>query len=553
MKLSLRSLVLTGTFALCAGAAWAVPTCSNSIDVTSPVLSSGFSYDLRNTRNGVSTINSANVANLQVAHVNVGSSDTQERRGSPIVTQQTIYTTDGASVLAIDRASGCKYWSYKLAASLDLTFPTKVRSLAYVAPTAGKPALVLAGDNSRNFYALDAKSGALAWKSLIGTDSSMHRNTGTPQVYNGRIYMPVSSKEVLSAVFDVLTPCCKSHGMLQAMDAYTGKVIWSYHTTANPTLQWDLHQGPNGAPIWSSPALDTKRNSVYIGTGQNYTYPTTKTSDAIISLNADTGAVKWIFQAVKNDSWNTGCDLPAPLNATCDQPEGHDYDFGAAPVLTKTRNGSDILLAGNKAGTLYALNPDTGAVIWQRQLGAGSNLGGIHWGLAVDQDRVYASVADIYVKKLQSLSSLNFGQQTAANMALVEGGHPGGYAVDLMTGNVVWEVHDTHVFDDGNTYPSIYSASPTVTNDVVFFSTLDGVVFAYRSSDGAKLWSYNTAKAVTDPSGVAGQGGSTDQVGPYVAGNNLLVNSGYNTFGGRNAFQAGPGNALYVFKMPGTN
>ncbi|RZI86770.1 MAG: hypothetical protein EOP38_00275 [Rubrivivax sp.] len=541
-----------GLMAFATASATAAP-CTNSIDTSSPVVASGFGYNLSNTRNNASLINSTNVASLQVGYVNVAP-DTDERRGAPVVTKQTLYTTNGFKVVATDRVKGCQFWSYELASSDNLGGGDEVRSIAYVPSAFMKPALIIAGDNTRNLYAINAKTGALAWKATVGTDDKNHKVTGVPQFYNGKLIVPISSKEVIKAVLDLGTVCCRSHGMVQSLDAYTGKILWSYHTTPDAKMQWSGHQGPNGAPVWATPTIDTRRNLVYIGTGQNYTYPTTTTSDAIIALNFNTGAVKWVFQAEKNDAWNSGCGVPFPLNGTCDQPQGDDHDFGAAPVLATLKNGRNLVVAGSKGGTLFGIDPDTGAKVWSNKLGVGSNLGGIHWGIAVDDSRAYVGVSDVYVNKASAITTTDFGAITAANMKLIDKGRPGVYAVDLMTGAIVWEDHPTHVFTEtGETVKSIFSAATSVTNDVAIFSSLDGVVHAYRSTDGKLLWKYDTAKPVTGVDGIAGNGGTIDQVGAYVGGNNMFVNSGYHHFGGRNAFQAGPGNALYVFKLPNTN
>jgi polyvinyl alcohol dehydrogenase (cytochrome) len=549
MELRLQAAACAALILASVGSA-AAATCTGSIDTSSKVLASGFAYNLASTRNNPSPIYSFNVASLKVDHVNIATEAT-ERRGAPIVTEQTIYTTNGFNVVAINRETGCQYWSYKLVPSSTFVGGDKVRSIAYVPRTLTRPALVVAGDNTRAMYAINAKTGQLVWQNKVGTDEKNHKATGTPQYHSGKLIVPVSSKEVLGAPFDPTGPCCKSHGMVQAVDVATGNILWSYHTTADATPQPDGHYGPNGAPVWASPTIDVRRNSVYIGTGQNYTHPTTKTSDAIIALDFTTGRTKWTFQAVQGDAWNGGCALPAPYSAACDQPEGGDHDFGTAPVLATMRNGQNVVLAASKNGVVYALNPDNGVLLWSKRVGKGSNLGGVHWGIAVDSDRAYVGVSDVYINKIAAINSPDLGQVISSNMFLVPDGKPGVYALDLFTGHVVWEDHPTHVFaDDGKTYPSIFSAAPSVTNDVVFFASLDGMVRAYRTTDGANLWSYQTAKSVSSPDGVVGKGGTVDQIGAYVAGRNVLVNSGYNHFGGRNAFQAGPGNALYVFKLP---
>jgi len=49
---------------------------------------------------------------------------------------------------------------------------------------------------------------------------------------------------------------------------------------------------------------------------------------------------------------------------------------------------------------------------------------------------------------------------------------------------------------------------------------------------------------------VSGNGGTIDSVGVVIAGDNLLINSGYSTFGGAGPYQAGPGNTLFIVTLP---
>lgn len=87
-------------------------------------------------------------------------------------------------------------------------------------------------------------------------------------------------------------------------------------------------------------------------------------------------------------------------------------------------------------------------------------------------------------------------------------------------------------------------------NDVLLAGSLNGEVKAFRTSNGEELWSYNTAVGVIDVNGVAGKGGTIDSVGAVPAGTDVFVNSGYGSFGGLNPWQAGEGNALFVFRLP---
>ena len=54
--------------------------------------------------------------------------------------------------------------------------------------------------------------------------------------------------------------------------------------------------GPSGAPIWSSPAIDAKNNALYATTGDNYSDPTSRMSDAFMAFDLDTGKILWSRQ-----------------------------------------------------------------------------------------------------------------------------------------------------------------------------------------------------------------------------------------------------------------
>jgi polyvinyl alcohol dehydrogenase (cytochrome) len=56
--------------------------------------------------------------------------------------------------------------------------------------------------------------------------------------------------------------------------------------------------------------------------------------------------------------------------------------------------GSDLLGIGQKSGVYWALNPETGAVVWQTQVGPGSDLGGIEWGAAFDGTSMYVPISN---------------------------------------------------------------------------------------------------------------------------------------------------------------
>ncbi|WP_020650738.1 outer membrane protein assembly factor BamB family protein [Solimonas variicoloris] len=541
---ALLSLALATAAPAAAGA-----ICTEALDVAAPVLANGFAADRRNTRRYASAITADNVATLQLAWVDVAAGST-EKRGTPAVTEQAVFFSAGRRIVAADRRSGCRYWEYEIPAkTTPLVGSNAVRSSAiyFVAPDGDRPALVLAGDFYGNFYALNAADGRLRWSRFLGTERDHHMITGAPQLADGKLLVPVSSKEVLSTIVELLRPCCSSHGLLQALDPYTGTTLWTYHATADARYQFGSGKmAPNGVSLWGTPAVDLARRRVYVGTGQNLTPPTTDNSDAVLALDLDSGAPLWTFQATAGDAFNVGCELNALLGFDCVRPGGPDFDFGAPPMLVHTSAG-DAVIAGAKNGVVYSLDPDRGTPNWSRRVGAGGTLGGIHWGMASDEARVYVAVSDVTTRKS---SGLSIGQRLEkAQITPVEGARPGIYALDAASGALLWETHPTHPAD-GVPTPSIYSAALSLSNDLLFAGALDGELLALRASDGAERWRHASAVPVTGVDGSAGNGGTIDSVGAIAAGDSLLLNSGYDTFGSRNAHQAGPGNALYVWRLP---
>jgi polyvinyl alcohol dehydrogenase (cytochrome) len=99
-----------------------------------------------------------------------------------------------------------------------------------------------------------------------------------------------------------------------------------------------------------------------------------------------------------SDDWNVDCFLFQ--NNNCPSNPGPDYDFASAPNLItyQTPNGAKTILgAGQKSGIYFALDPDSPArTLWQTQVGPGSSLGGMEWGSASDGTRIYVAIANFY-------------------------------------------------------------------------------------------------------------------------------------------------------------
>ena len=280
----------------------------------------------------------------------------------------------------------------------------------------------------------------------------------------------------------------------------------------------------------SSPTVDTARGRVYAGTGQNYSRPATGNSDAVIALDIETGELAWSFQATPDDAFNVAC-IPVPLGHNCPDPPGPDYDFGMSPMLVERPDGSEILVAGQKSGTVWALDPDRdGAVLWSTQGGKGSVLGGIHWGMAADGGYAYAPHSD----RGGVVVDVNPDRDPS----------PGLYALDLMTGEIVWRARPPEGACEGKRGCFLAnSAGAAVIPSVVFAGGLDGHIRAYSADDGRILWDFDTTGVAVTFNGVPGRGGAIDGPGPVIAGGRLFTNSGYSQHGQM------PGNLLLAFGL----
>src|SRR5256884_2436142 len=183
--------------------------------------------------------------------------------------------------------------------------------------------------------------------------------------------------------------CCKFRGSIAALAAATGKVLWKSYTVAEEPRPIRKSKvgvqlwGPSGAGVWSSPTADLKSRTLYVTTGDSYSDPAAPTSDSFLAFDLETGKLKWSQQMTKGDAYNVNCGAPAEMRANCPEANGPDFDFGSSAILVELGKGRRALIAGQKSGVVYALDPDQqGAVLWQRRVGRGGPAGGVQWGSA---------------------------------------------------------------------------------------------------------------------------------------------------------------------------
>jgi len=423
--------------------------------------------------------------------------------------------------LALD--TGCIKWVFQA------TGP--VRSAILAVPLEAGHALLF-GDQVGWFYALDAETGRQLWKKRPEPHEST-RLTGAPVAYQGTVFVPVSSFEE-NRTLDPQYPCCTFRGSVVAYRIKDGSQVWKTYTIPQkPKVtgkdkagveQW----GPSGGSVWGSPTLDANRGILYATTGDNFSSPSTPMSDSVLALELATGRIIWSKQTTPGDVWTSGCgqkgDCPGP-----------DHDYGSSVLLEKLDNGRDILLAGQKSGVVYALDPERkGEILWQVRVGKGGVNGGVQWGMASDGQKVYAATSDV----VRGGSNPDKSDPRPLPLDPKQGG--GLTALRIGTGEKIWYTPPVACGSKPGCSPA-QSGAVTAIPGVVFSGSLDGHLRAYSAEEGKVVWDFDTARDFQTVNGVRANGGAINGPGAVVVGGMVLVNSGYGRNGGLG------GNVLLAF------
>jgi len=436
--------------------------------------------------------------------------------GQPAIVSGHVFVgSDIGYVYSLDAATGCVYWSYQAKGA--------VRSAVSVAPVKGRGKTKFAayfGDAHANVYAVDAQTGEQLWTTRVD-DHFVARITAAPKVFQGRVYVPVSSSEEFSSS-NLDYSCCTGRGSIVALDADTGAQVWKTYVVPTPVPVRKNSKGvqqyaPSGGSIWNSPTIDARRGALYAGTGDGQTEPAPDTTDSVIALDLKTGKMLWHYQAQAGDAFMGGCNGDQRTD-NCPKVNGPDQDIGNSPILRDLPGGKSVLVFGMKDGTAIALDPDhQGSVVWKvrplplppgQENSFYSRLNGIVWGGAADGQNVY------------------YGLQSGGMIAL-----------NLATGELRW--HTTFPTPGGTRVNNV--AAATAMPGVVFVGGSDGKIHALSASDGKVLWEYDSAKSFETVNQVPARGGAIASTGPSIVNGMLFIGSGYAVTG------TNSGNVLLAF------
>jgi outer membrane protein assembly factor BamB len=330
---------------------------------------------------------------------------------------------------------------------------------------------IVYGATARFAFALDAKTGRELWRNTRLVPPGRQKGGGElasgfgidiqPQVANGRVYLS--------------TGALLGGGIAYALDARTGRTIWSFDTVIDPIAKRIIAGG-----AWNPPAVGPD-GTLYFGLGNMYQPATVALrspgrrlyADSTVALDGKTGKLKWFFQAVPDDF--------------------HDWDMQLSPIYTN-RKGRGIILDAGKMGYVYAIDAKTGRLIWKTRVGVHNGhdadgqlamrhalrlrfpisvepgiVGGVETNMAIADGVVYVPVANL---------ASRWSAKSGLGKADFAGGTGEMVALDLASGRILWDTKLSQMAD----------GDATVATDLVFTTTFDGYLVALSRKDGSITW-----------------------------------------------------------------
>lgn len=336
-------------------------------------------FDHRNTRASLteSQITPGSAASLQVRWEHLSGTVS----GTPAVMNGRVFfgSWDGF-VYALDAKTGAVKWSYDTE-SAGIVPPGVKGSVTLTAD--GR---LLVGDAAAVVHCLDQKKGTLLWKTDVAA-SGVDDIWSSPVVANDRVYVTMASH--------LDQPCTRGH--IAALDLNDGTLLWDTFmvpemvcdndTSVTCATSADCGLGTcvdgRGSGITASPAVDPTGESIYVNTVGCYTYPSIGNSDSILKLDAASGAILWASRLNEPEQFGA-CSVDPSIDCgdasfcpggTCDPKANyHDFGFINGPLLVEAPDPQGgfrtLVVSGSKDGSLYALDPDSGSLVWQNAVQA---------------------------------------------------------------------------------------------------------------------------------------------------------------------------------------
>ena len=280
------------------------------------------------SRTGYTTNTSVGAQNAAQLHQSWHASATASISAQPIVFNGEVFWSDWNGFIHATTISGKALWSrflgttpkppgcvFDLARQGILSTPT--------VGTIGSRKVLWVGGGRGQMVALDVSNGKILWQTDLRSKPG-NSIWSSPAYYNGSIYVGVASFQGCPPVFGRVVRLNAATGAIQAALNFSSLVSAKCRELG----------------AWSSPAVDSAENSIFIGTSNDFC--SSRYQDALLKLDPSTLRITSRWQVPPSQH-------PA------------DSDFGATPMLFSATIGGvtrQLVGAVNKNGVYYVLDRD---------------------------------------------------------------------------------------------------------------------------------------------------------------------------------------------------
>ncbi len=400
-----------------------------------------------------------------------------------LVDNGVIYTNTSRETVAIDAATCQVRWRFTYVPDEDRGGISN-RGLALM------DGRLFRGTGDARLIALDAATGKLLWKTVIGTPRLGEGAQGVPLAWGGIVYIGISGSE--SGI----------RGRVMAFDAQTGRELWRFNTipmgTEKGAATWQSAKTAKtgGGGVWGAMSLDVSTAELFVPVGnpwpdidKGYRPGSNLFTDSIVALDPRNGALRWWHQVTPAD-WQ-------------------DMDLVAAPVLYRDSKGRDILAFAGKDGYVTALDRDTHKVLFRTPVTtvepyhssatpAGVRIcpgyaGGVEWnGPTLDRlnNTLVTGAVDACFIVTSGKPTTNYvgGRLNFGGSVKTDGPITGWVtSVDSETGKIRWQYHAEK--------PVIAGVTPTA-GGVTFTGDLAGHLLVFDSKTGEMAAKLQTGGAL---------------------------------------------------------
>jgi len=382
---------------------------------------------------------------------------------TPAVVGDSVYVGDWSGrFYALNAENGKQRWVRKTKVHPNV-YAGQIVSSAAVESVDGTDTAYFGG--GKTLYALRASDGSVRWMHELNPTGGADDPTeieSSPLVVAGPHGAPI-----VVVGWDVHNSTDGEPAGVLALDAATGEEVWT--TVLSPAEggpDGEEATGPGCADVWSSPTVDEGRGLVFVGTGNCVTSPSGygRFAEAVVALDLDDGTLRWSFQP--------------------HEPNRDDLDFAGAPNLFESA-GRALVGLGGKDGTYYALDRETGELVWTTPVvgpgltnpGSNFSTGGFIGPTAVADGVITGGTAigdDPYLHALdtttgaiewqQPMAAATYGAPAIATtdagggVVVIGGTDFTMRALDLATGEVLWS----------DEVQGAVSGGPAIVGDDVF-------------------------------------------------------------------------------------